>query len=97
MDTGNGTSVKAEPENTAMLSEAPGPQEIVHAIRALVGKEIVLETKDGSRRHGVLTDAPMNKTIIGYDTEYEWPRGVILAGDKTDEISWAQLAWIRLA
>ncbi|KKN67583.1 hypothetical protein LCGC14_0460380 [marine sediment metagenome] len=102
MDTGNGTSVQEE--NTAMAApkemqnEDPGPPtHIVSAIRALIGKEVKLETKDGSARHGTLTDVPMESIIIGDDTAFVWPRGVILNGDKTDEIAWSQLAWIRLA
>lgn len=82
---------------TLMQNEAPGPSEIVPAIKALIGKKVRLETKDGSVRNGTLTHVPMSSIVIGYDTKFEWPRGVILDADKTDEISWAQLAWIRLA
>ena len=63
----------------------------------LVGKHISLETKDGSARKGKLTGVTMNTIIIGYDNEYEWPRGVILNGDKTDEIDWSLIKWIRLS
>ena len=102
MNTVDGTSVQEEKGITAapreMQNEDPGPPtDIVSAIRALIGKEVELETKDGSARHGTLTGAPMESIIIGYDTAFEWPRGVILNGDKTDEIAWSQLAWIRLA
>ncbi len=78
-------------------NEDPGPTHIVSAIRALIGKEVKLETKDGSARHGKLTAVPMDSIFIGYDTKFEWPRGVVLNGDKTDEIAWSQLAWINSA
>lgn len=102
MDTGNrelapGEQRMTTPAPMEMQNEDPGPTQIVPAIRALIGKEVRLETKDGSARHGKLTHVPMDSIIIGYDTKFEWPRGVILGGDKTDEIAWSQLAWIRLA
>ncbi len=80
-----------------MQNEDPGSTQIVPAIRALIGKVVALETKDGSRRKGKLTEVPMDSVFIGYDTKFEWPRGVILNGDKTDEIAWSQLKLINLA
>ncbi len=83
-------------EPREMQNEDDRTVHIVPAIRALIGKKVALETKDGSRRKGTLTAVPMDSVFIGYDTKFEWPRGVILNGDKTDEIAWSQLKLINL-
>ena len=62
--------------------------------KGLIGQRIELETKDGSARRGRLTDITWS-TLLVDDKEVRWPHGVILNGDKIDEIPWGQLAWIK--
>ena len=56
---------------------------------------MVLETKDGSRRDGQLTDVVWSSFPINGE-DARWPRGVIMNKDKNDEIPWDRLAWIKV-
>lgn len=70
------------------------------SIEAVVAKitdtDVILETKDGSRREGRLTAVTWNAFPVN-DEEVRWPRGVVMNGDKNDEILWERLAWIKSA
>ncbi|KKM94496.1 hypothetical protein LCGC14_1197780 [marine sediment metagenome] len=74
----------------------PVADNIVRVVRALIGKRIALETKDGSRRNGELTDVTWDKVKVdGHDVI--WPHGLILNGERADEVNWEWLAWVRKA
>lgn len=60
---------------------------------AMIGSKIVLETKDGCRRTGTLTEVAWCDVLVN-GNKVVWPRGLILNGDKTDEIPWERLAWV---
>ena len=62
--------------------------------KQLVGKQVNLETKDGTSRHGEVTGIVWG-TLSYNDKEVCWPEGVILNGDNHDEISWQSLKWIK--
>lgn len=70
--------------------------DVVSVVKRLVGRRIALETKDGSRRTGELTDVKWSSVQVdGIDVV--WPDGLILGGDRTDVIKWEWLAWVRKA
>jgi len=60
----------------------------------LVGSEVQLETKAGSIRQGRLTGITWHELKVS-GHEVKWPKGVILNGDRNDEIDWDQLNWIN--
>ncbi len=60
----------------------------------IVGSEAQLETKAGSIRQGRVTQVTWHTAKIS-GHEVKWPKGVILDGDKSDEIEWVQLVWLN--
>ena len=69
-----------------------------NSVEAVVAKildtDVDLETKDGSRRSGKLTGVTWRSMLVD-GAEVRWPKGVIMNGDKNDEIPWDRLAWIN--
>lgn len=69
-----------------------------HSIEAtcnkLVDEQIKLETKDGTQRNGRLSAFTWH-TVKVDGNEVRWPKGIILNGDRNDEIPWERLAWIK--
>ncbi len=72
------------------------PGDVVSVVHRLVGRRIALETKDGSRRTGELTDVKWSSVQVD-GVDVVWPDGLILGGDRTDVIKWEWLAWVRKA
>lgn len=65
-------------------------------VAKLIDATVDLETKDGSRRSGKLTAVTWNSLLVD-GIAVRWPKGVIMNGDKTDEIPWDRLSWINAA
>lgn len=65
-------------------------------IAKLTDADVTLETKDGSRREGRLTAVTWH-TLQVDGQEVRWPKGVVMNGDRNDEIPWERLAWIKSA
>ena len=62
-------------------------------LQGLIGRKISLETMDGCTRSGKLTDITWRSVRI-QGIELEWPMGLILNGDATDELPWDRLKWV---
>ena len=65
-------------------------------ITRITDERVTLETKDGSRREGLVTNVMMHSLMVDGE-EVFWPRGIVLNRDKNDEIPWDRLAWIETA
>lgn len=65
-------------------------------VAKLIDTKVDLETKDGSRRSGKLTGVTWNSLRVD-GVEIRWPKGVVMNGDKNDEIPWTRLSWINSA
>ena len=89
---------KAEvPKGKLYCSEDCMNNNSIEAVVAkLIDKNVDLETKDGSRRSGKLTGVTWNSLNVD-GVEVRWPKGVVMNGDKNDEIPWTRLSWVNSA
>lgn len=96
--TGVCSVCKAEvPKGKLYCSEACMNNNSIEAVVAkLVDTNVDLETKDGSRRSGKVTAVTWLSVLVD-GVEARWPKGVVMNGDKNDEIPWDRLSWINSA